>query len=491
MILVFSIDFSSKRAKLALRFFTYGVMTVSTVVISTVLVFFALGYRLDRNFNFTQGGLVQFRSFPEGAEVTVNGKKESFKTPGKVNLPAGRHTATMSLQGYRSWSKSFSVDAGQLIWLNYARFIPETVVTDTVQEFPSLTASLPSPDRRWLLLQMTANAPDFNLVDFSDEQKPKLTSFQLPEVALTKKDGKFGTFQLVEWDLKSQFALVKHQNGDVREFLRIDRSKPDEAINMTRIFGLNIMEAHFSGNNANVVFANTDGILRRLDIGSKSASGALVNDLKQFIVYGEESIAFTSTPAPTTGSRQQIIGVHRGDKLTTVRSLPLDKQVVFAYSEYDDHEYLAVATTDSSKVEVIRDPRTDGANDPSAVFAQFDLGKSAKWLSFSNNGRMLVAQNNNTFATYDLEEAKSYQFALDFGAEITSKLSWFDDFYLWSNVGGKLRIIEFDGKNDREITSVQPNFGVTLSSNGKRLFSVGKPAGNQFTLQSSKMTLQD
>ena len=109
---MFDIDFSSKRAKIALRFFTYGVMTVATLVISTVLVFFALGYRLDRNFNFTQGGLVQFRSFPESAEVSVNGKKESFKTPGKLNLPAGRHTASLSMQGYHTWSKSFSVDPG-------------------------------------------------------------------------------------------------------------------------------------------------------------------------------------------------------------------------------------------------------------------------------------------------------------------------------------------------------------------------------------------
>lgn len=487
------IDFTSKRAKLALRFFTYGVMTVSTVVISTILVFFALGYRLDRNFNFTQGGLVQFRSFPEGAEVTVNGKKESFRTPGKLNVPAGQHTASMTLQGYRPWSKAFSVEPGQLVWLNYARFIPETVETTTVSEFAGLKHSLASPNRQWLLLQPKADAPEFTLADLGDEKKPKLTSFQLSDSLLTKKDGKLGAFELVEWDLKSQFVLVKHQNGDVREFLRIDRSKPTEAVNLTREFGLNIIEAHFSGNNANIVFANTGGILRRLDLGNNNASGALVNDLKQFIVYGEGSIAFTSTQvsASDSNTKQQLIGVHRGDKLTTVRTVPLDKQVVLAYSEYDDHEYLAIGTTDSSKVEVIRDPRADGTKEANTVFAQFDLDHPVKWLSFSNNGRMLVAQSNNNFATYDLEEAKSYQFALNFGTEITRKLQWFDDFYLWSDIDDKLRIVEFDGKNDREITGVQPGFGVTLSSNGKRLFSVGKTTEGRFVLQSSKLTLQD
>lgn len=487
---MFDIDFSSKRAKIALRFFTYGVMTVATLVISTVLVFFALGYRLDRNFNFTQGGLVQFRSFPESAEVSVNGKKESFKTPGKLNLPAGRHTASLSMQGYHTWSKSFSVDPGQLVWLNYARFVPTSVITEPVHDFASLSASLASPDRQWLLLQARADAPEFALVDLRNEKEPKFSSIQLPEASLTKKDGKFGTFEIIEWDLKSQYVLIKHKNGDTYEYLRVDRSKPAEAINLTRVFGLNILEAHFSGNNANLVFANTNGILRRLDLGNTSASGALVTDVKQFVVYGEDRIAFAAIHNPNTPDAKQIVGVQRGDKLTTVRTLPTDKQVIFSYSEYDDHDYLAIGTTDSSKVEVVRDPRADGAKEANTVFAQFDLGRPVKWLSFSNNGRMLVAQHDASFATYDLEEAKSYQFALDYGA-ISTQLKWIDDFYLWSDVGGKVRIVEFDGQNGHEITAAQPGFSATLSSNGKRLFSVQKSSSGQFSLQASKMTLQD
>ncbi len=490
---MFDIDFSSKRAKIALRFFTYGVMTISTIVISVVLIFFALGYRLDRNLNFTQGGLVQFRSFPEGAEVTVNDRKQNFKTPGKINLAAGQHTASMALEGYRPWSKAFTLEPGQLVWLNYARFIPNTVVTSNVRNFSTIVASLVSPDRHWLWLQTKADVPEFMLADISNEKDPKFTAFELPETAITKKDGHYGTFEIIEWDLKSQYVLIKHHYGDMNEFLRVDRSKPAEAINITRVFGLNISEAHFSGSNANIVFVNTDGILRRFDIGNTSASGALVNEVKQFVVYGDNSIAFTGLQASPDNPalKQQIVGVHRGDKITTIRTLPTDKQVVFAYSEYDDHDYLAIGTADSSKIEVIRDPRADGAEDTNTVFAQFDLGATPQWLSFSNNGRMLVAQRNNAFATYDLEEARAYQFTLDFGANITTKLRWLDDFYLWSDAAGKLRIVEFYGKNDREITSVQPGFGVTLSVNGKRLFSVSKAADGQFSLQTSRLTLQD
>src|SRR5690606_25865776 len=104
------IDLSSKRAKLAIRFFTYGIMTLSTIVLTVVLIFVALGYRFDqRDLTFDQGGLVQFRSAPEGAAITIDGQRQSIKTPEKANLDAGQHTFGMDLTGYRPWQKTVSL----------------------------------------------------------------------------------------------------------------------------------------------------------------------------------------------------------------------------------------------------------------------------------------------------------------------------------------------------------------------------------------------
>src|SRR5215213_3733994 len=98
---MFKIDLSTKRAQLALRFFTYGVMTLATVIITAVCVLIAMGYRFDRqNFTFEQGGLVQFKSTPEGATVRVSGQRQTVKTPNKANLAAGKYTIQMDLKGY-------------------------------------------------------------------------------------------------------------------------------------------------------------------------------------------------------------------------------------------------------------------------------------------------------------------------------------------------------------------------------------------------------
>src|SRR5690348_16645901 len=94
------IDWSSKRVRLAIRFFSYGVMTVVTAVLTTILVFIAMGYRLESGFHFTQGGLVQFNSLPNSASVNIDGIWQGFHTPGSANLTAGKHEISIALPGY-------------------------------------------------------------------------------------------------------------------------------------------------------------------------------------------------------------------------------------------------------------------------------------------------------------------------------------------------------------------------------------------------------
>ncbi len=492
---MFNPDLSSKRAKLAIRFFTYGVMTVATVVLTAFLVFVALGYRLDKDFNFSQGGLVQFRSFPSNANVTVDGKPQSFHTPDKLNIAAGQHNVTMALNGYHGWSKSIDLAPGQLLWLNYARLIPNSITTNTVKEYASVSATLPSPDRHWLIMQMNSNEPDYTLVDYSDEKKPVYTDLKIPDGLFTKKDGKYGTFKLVEWDLQSKYVLIEHDNGDVTEFARVDRSKPSDAVNLTKLFSLDIKQAHFSGSNANTIFAKTDDVLRKLDVNGPTASAALVTGLHDFSVYGEDTIAFTQLQDKTTGdqaTRQQVVGVYKGGKITPVREFGADKQIKIAYSEYDNHSYLAITESGSTSVDVVRDATVMGTSKEASLFTQFTLGDPVDYLSFSSNGRMIVAQHGNKFGTYDIETSKTYLKTLGFGSKDTAQLKWLDDYYLWSDDGGTLRIFEFDGTNDHEITTVSKGYDVMLSSNGKQLLSVGK---NDIThtvlLQASKLSLED
>lgn len=491
---MFDFNLSSKRTRLALRFFTYGVMTVASVVLTTILVFVALGYRFDKNFNFSQGGLVQFRSLPSDAAVSIDGKMQSFRTPDKTNLPAGQHAFMMQRDGYHTWSKTADLAAGQLLWLNYARLIPNTISTTTIKEYGSVEKSLGSPDKHWMLLHVEQHKPDFALVDYSDEKKPVFKDLQLPDDIFTKKDGTFGTFKILEWDLQSKYVLVEHENGDTVEFARIDRSKPADSVNLTKLFGLDIKDAHFSGNNANIIYAKTSDVLRRLDVGAASASAALVDNLRTFVVYGGDTIAYTNMKQVNTGddtTAKQQVGIYRGGKIIPVRDVAADAQVRLAYNEYDNHSYLAINSGTDSKTDIIRDATATGSSQAASVYAQLDLDRAVTWLSFSSSGRMLLAQNGKHMATYDLETAKSATKTVEAGTDDVAQLRWLDDFYLWTDAGSKLRIFEFDGTNEHELTAITPGFDVMLSSNGERLLSIKKNDAGKFDLRASKLVLDN
>lgn len=482
--MMFNIDLSSKRARLALRFFTYGVMTLATILLTVLAVFYAMGYRFNQNdLSFEQGGLMQFISTPPSAQVVINDKLQSFSTPGRINFGAGTHAVKMQLTGYHTWQKTVDLAPGQILWLNYARLIPQNITTTKMADFESVTNALTSPDRKWMLVQVKPDQPVFKLVNFNDPKKPVVTDLTVPDTQLTKKDDKYGQFVIKEWDLNSRYILVEHTNGDTRELLRIDRQKAADAKNVSRLFSLNILEAHFAGGNPNVLFARTDNVLRSLDMGASTASAALIPGLEQFVVYGNDTVAFVATrDGATPDVKQRVIGVYTEGKETIARTFPADAKVSIAYTEYTRRAYLAI-NTGGGTIKILREPTATTKDN--AEIAEMKVPNEVQWMKFSSSGRMLVAGNGNDVANYDLELDKLTTWKIS-GPALSQPLQWLDDYYLWTDAGGTLRTFEFDGANDHQITAVQEGLIPSLSQDGAYVYSFKKNATG-VELQSSQL----
>ena len=486
---MFHIDLSSKRARLALRFFTYGVMTLATIFLTILAVFYAMGYRFNQNdLSFEQGGLMQFRSTPPGAQVVINDKTQSFTTPGRLNMGTGTHTIKMQLNGYRSWQKTVSLAPGQLLWLNYARLFPETITTSNITSFEGVVNAVASPDRKWMLVQPKADQPVFSLVDMNDPKKLVVSDLTIPEAQLTKKDGAFGQFAIKEWDLNSRYLLVEHTNKDMREIVRLDRQRAAGAVNVSRLFSLNISEAHFAGGNANLLYAKTDTVVRSLDVGANTASTVLIAGVEQFTVYGDDTVAFVATrDGATAGSKQRVAGIYTQGKETIARTFAADVKVTIAYSEYTRHAYLAINTGDGT-VRILRDPTA--TTEDNAEIAEFTSARTPEWMKFSSSGRMLVVGNGNDITSYDLELDTRAAWKVA-GAETKQPLNWLDDYYLWTDAGGALRVFEYDNTNEREIVKVAEGIGASLSYDGAFLYSFIKNASGGYDLQSSQLVLNN
>lgn len=485
MIAMFRVDLQSKRAKLALRFFTYGVMTVATIVISALCILLALGYRFnDNSRSFEQGGLMQFRSAPQDAVITVDGKEQDFRTPGKLTVPAGRHDVSMTLEGYREWRKSVDIAAGQLLWLNYTRFIPNDITTKNIREFDTVAGALISPNRRFAVIQPKSDEPKLIYADIRDETDVRYEEVIIPAKAYASASAAGHTFELLEWQLDGRYLLVRHRVGDsVNEVLRLDRQQPEEAVNISAKYGA-IQQLQFLGSNAGVVIALIGNELRRLEVDGETST-LLVNNVTFFELYRDDLIGFI---AERNGQRQ--VGVYKDDQETLLAEFPIDETPLKVdVSNYYNDDYLAYSH--GKTVTIVRNPSEATVTSPRTNII-FNVDQPAvEWLYFANNGRMLVAQHQASFTTYDLELEDTYRHSFTTSKPVTRPFKWFDDYNLYADLDGNLRIIEYDGTNERALTSVAEGYPVSISENGEAMFSFGKnTSNNRYELQRSNLIVE-
>lgn len=457
-------------------------MTTAVALISAVSIFFVLGYRIDfKNGDVEQGALLQLRSYPVGASITLDNEALSFTTPGKQTVDAGSHTVSMNLKGYRTWKKTITVKASELRWLNYARLVPQTVETTVEKEFVELASAMPSPDRKWILVQPSAIKPDFTIVDIRDRNAPVYSDIVLPVGSYTEAPGHAHHFSIVEWDFGSRYLLVKHVVDNTTEYLRVDRTDVAKTLNVTSKLGVDVQDIHFSGSSGSVFYALESGTIRKLDSGAGTISQPLVKDVSAFQLFKTDIMSYVKQPIDDRVG----VGVIVNDKAVRVATYDSTVPIYTDINEYFNDYYLSVGR--GTSVTVYKNPesshRTELATVPSA--------SAISWLRFSSNGRFVVAGTGSQFVSYDLETAGKKDVNLPGTAIDPSKpLQWLDDYYLVSSADNDLRITEFDGTNRQVITSALPGFPVTLDHDGRMLYSFGKTQAGNYALQASAMTTE-
>lgn len=457
-------------------------MTFSVLILVGICLFFVLGYSVDQKTGQAeQGGLMQFRSFPQGATVFVDGSRLGFTTPTKTNSLAGYHSVSMNKEKYREWTKNVTVNKGELVWLN-ALFVPSSITTTSPVEFPQLASFLASPDKKWVAAIETANSPTIKLVDMRDEEKLKVETITLSQ-EITGEILPEDTFKVEEWDFGSRYLLITHTSKDKTDWIRVDRSDKTKTKNISQTLALPITRQHFAGTSGNVFFALSNNTIRKLNIDQNTISSPIASDILDFELYKDNQLIFLSAKDGI-----QTVSVYKdGDrKPFAVRSYNDTLASDIALSSYYNEGYSSILHGES--VEIVKNPFT---KDKKTVYT-FTMSPAPQWTFFSNNGQFVVAQQGAQVATYDLERKLLHKFTIPGAPEYSriDHLKWLDDFHFWSDNKGTLSIFEFDGANPETIGTVASGFDVSLSSNGKRLFSVGQREGQSRTLQSSVMVLE-
>ena len=473
----------STRKRNAILFFTYGLMTLAVAGISAVCIMLVLGYRFDfKSGGVEQGALMQFRSFPTNATITLDEKPLAFRTPGKENVEVGSHSVTMNLKGYHEWRKELTIKPQELRWVNYARLVPKDIKTETVKEFPTIAGVLPAPNHKWIAMLTSPEVPELTLVDIRDKEKPVFTQLRLPEGSYTQVEGEPHAFELVEWDFGARFVLVRHTVGAVSEYIRLDRTDSDKTVNISTKLGVNPEDIHFSGTSGNVFYALESGLIRRLDSGAGTISQPVVKNVASFKLYSSSTLAYVKQPV----EQRVEVGVVVGDKVSRVATYDDTLPVQVDISEYFSDYYLMIAR--GSSVIIMKNPDQKNAT----RFASIKTVSTVDWAKLSNGGRFAVAGTGSQFTTFDIETREKHDVNLP-GTPLnaTKPLQWLDDYHLISTADNNIRMTEFDGANQHVLGSTVSGFAVTLDDRGEVLYSVDKTQNGAYALRAARMVIKN
>lgn len=484
----------SRRQQLIQRIAVYSLMTVTVIGLVIVLVFVMLGYRFNRaDGQIEQGGLVQFDTKPSGATVSIDSTDFGTRTPAKSTLAAGQHFITMRRSGYEPWQKSVDVVAGSVLWLNYARLIPQELTPTNVANFPTVTSTSASPDDKWIAIIDESDVPAVRLADLTRDEV-KMTTLELPSTSYTHPAaGKPQAFTVSAWDPTSRYILLKHSyDGSKIEWIVVDREDVAATRNVTTLLDIKASKLVFSNSDSRVMYAQINHDVRKLDLDSATLSRPLVQDVAEFSLYDRSTITYVTLLDSKT--KQRSVGYYNdgANKARVIRRYNDDSKLPLHLSigKYFGDAYVAIAYGDN--VEILRGtlPSSDSSEASSLdIVATMTVPGGASYLSTKTNGRFIVAQHGNAFVVYDLELKKMTTTKLKGKAKVTRELHWLDGYTVWSDQDNELRLYEFDGANQHDIMPVAPGFSVTLSPSGKYLYGITKAKDGTYHLTRVQLQL--
>jgi hypothetical protein len=484
----------SKRRQLIQRVVTYGFMSVATVALVTVLVFVMLGYQFNStDGKVEQGGLVQFDSQPNGANVTIDGTNFGTRTPSKTTMTSGQHFVTMNRSGYNTWQKSVKVIPGSVLWLNYTRLIPTKLSPANIADFPIVSSTAASPDAKWMAIKEDPATPGLHLEDLTRDEV-KTTELVLPSDSYTHPtEGKTQSFSIEKWDPDSRYILMKHIYDDGKiEWMVVDSQNATLTKNVTKLLDIDASNIVFDGGNSHIMYAQIGADIRKVDLNAATLSRPLVSNVAEFSIYDRSTIVYSTMLSPDTQKRS--VGYYEDGAAQpyTIRTYADDgqKPLHIAIGKYFGDMYEAINYGDT--VEVLKGnlPKANTSKSSGLrSIAKMDLVGGAQYLSIMTEGRFVVAQSGATFQVYDLELKKETTTTLKGSSAITSKLNWIDNYMLWSDRDNMLRLYEFDGANQHDIMPVAAGFSVTLSPNAKYIYGVVKSESGMYHLERVRMIL--
>ena len=470
----------------------YALLGVVLVLATTILLYQAYGFGLDKDGRVIQNGLIFVSSHPSGAAIYINGKKFKDTTNTRMNLPSGQYVMELKRDGYRNWKRVVTSEGGTVERFDYPFLFPFSLQTKDVKQYsvaPSFSAQ--SVDRRWLLVS-TAEPNKFDLYDLSQKKVSASTLTLSPEVlaAGTTTTG----WQLVEWAKDNKHALLKRTYDKAgtpgSEYILVDRENPDQSQNLSVVFG-------FTPTAIELKSQTYDQYYLYDQASSQVFTASLKQPTPQPYVTGalgfasEGDVVVYATADGAEPGKVLIRIKEKDSQPFTVRQVAANTTYLYDLAVYENNLYLAAGAASENKVFVYKDPIGMFKRSPADPLIPVQILKvtAPTYVSFSANKEIALAESANQFSVYDAEtkHAYTYQTAQPLDAPQVHA-TWMDGTHLTFTSGGKLTVLDFDGANVQQLEAASPSLLPAFDNNYHYVYVLSP--GNSLT-STALMTPQD
>lgn len=432
------------------RLFTgYVLVAIAILLAATMLLLLAYGFKISKNGQVVQNGLVFVSSKPSDANVLLDGVSIDKTTNTRLNIPEGSYQLQLQREGYRDWRHAVNVIGGRVMRYDYPLLFPESLDPSVVKNYGKQRPGLSSisPDKRWLLVQPDKGVARFDIFDLRNPE-------QDPDVLLlptgTFNAGGQQQWSMVDWASNNTHVLLAHTYGKAqsKEFILLNRENDGLSINLNSRLSTNPTELKLQDDKFDryYLYSAKTKSLQTATLAQPTAETVL-KDVLEYDTYGSKNIVYV-TPDTVTKSRSKV-NLYDGVTSYTLRYVTRASNYHVALSSYADKSFVAVASTNQDKVFVYKDPiaRLKAKGTVLVPIATLRI-KNPTYLSFSVSGRFVVAQRGLQFATYDAEYKLFSRFTMTQPMDAGQKHAvWMDGAHLQYVTNKQVYVFDFDGKN--------------------------------------------
>ena len=465
-------EIKRRRRKRGIKvFITEGLMVLAVILLVVMTTFVAIGYNVKPGEDWTieRTGLVQIQSKPTGANLMIDGESIFGWTNMSRSMTEGEHEIILSRDGYDTWTKKISVMAGLYHRLNYPRLFLTEKKIEELETIPEGYKISFAKDGNIALLYSDEDF-DWKIYEINNDV-PKIKEINVGNLfTQTKEEKNKSNIEVESWSGNSEKVLLFRND----EYALLDVIRPEKSVNLSKKYGMSFSEIKIANDSANVLYALSDGNLRKIEVNEGKISSVLIRNVKAFGSLRLDVIYI----ADDDDDEKMEFGFLRDEE-------KIEKKLEWNESDLDgkdfsiaDHikmlsigeyygEFYLNLVSDKNEWAVFRTNKLFSNEKLDFVLCE-KLEKTPRSFDIRGEGELFILGFEDEKWIFDVEAENVVKITTFLNAE------WLDEYMIYDiSPEGMLIVADFDRENLRKMTdSALPGAEIKISKNNRWMYFV-------------------